>query len=238
MVKAAPNHRIVVTLSPSKANRSSKNCTPQRTRPEKLCLVDCFFFADRFRKSSGRASAVLVGPRTLWERGSPVQTPEVQLSSRLPRGAAGPERSVVEDLLFPLPIQSNGLRSTTMCCDTHWMNTGKSPPSKPCLGLLVIALPGAGGQAGLRYLNLDMVIFVGMLGARGIEGQLVVSLAIRHALLQHSGEVVAAGKGKTSTLNSKHLQGEIADHDLTRLTDALEETLIVELRGPPPPRRR
>src|SRR3984885_170533 len=78
-----------------------------------------------------------------------------------------------------------------------------------------------------------MVIFLGMIGARRIEGQLVIRLALGCGLLQQGGEVVAAVKDETATLSSKHLQGEIADHGLIRLTDALEETLIIELAPDP-----
>src|SRR5271168_4103277 len=78
-----------------------------------------------------------------------------------------------------------------------------------------------------------MVIFLRMIGARGVEGQLVIRLPIGRGLLQQGGEVVAAVKDETATLSSEHLQGEIADHGLTRLTDALKETLIVELAPHP-----
>ncbi len=55
-----------------------------------------------------------------------------------------------------------------------------------------------------------MVVFVAMIGGRGVEGQFVICLAISHALRQQAGEVVATVKGKTSTLHSEYLQGEIA----------------------------
>src|ERR1700677_4312238 len=73
-----------------------------------------------------------------------------------------------------------------------------------------------------------MVIFVFVIGGRRLEGQLVVRLAVSHALLQKGFDVVTAKKGKAPTLGGDYLQGEIPYCHLARLADSLQEALIVK----------
>src|SRR3984885_1220256 len=72
-----------------------------------------------------------------------------------------------------------------------------------------------------------MMIFVGMLGWRGVEGELVVGAGVGHGLLQEGGDVVVGVEHLTAALGSQGLQTEVADLNLAGLLDALDESLVV-----------
>src|SRR6202044_379357 len=58
------------------------------------------------------------------------------------------------------------------------------------LGLGVVSLQRQRGQAGGGDVNLEVMVFVGMLSGRSVEGEFVVGAGVGHGLLQHAGNVV------------------------------------------------
>jgi len=95
------------------------------------------------------------------------------------------------------------------------------------LGLRIVTLERAPDQIRVVQLHLEMMVFVGMFGGRGLEGELVVGAGVGHGLLQEGCDVVIGIEHLTAALGSQDLQTEVADIDLAGLLDALDEVLVV-----------
>jgi hypothetical protein len=95
------------------------------------------------------------------------------------------------------------------------------------IGLGVVALERAPDQVRVVQLNLQVMVLVGAVRRRRVEGEFVIRGGVGHALLQQGGDVVAGGQGLTTALDGQDLEAKIADLDLARLLNPLQEVLIV-----------
>ena len=95
-------------------------------------------------------------------------------------------------------------------------------------GLRVITLARARDQRGICHSDFQVVIFVSLRFCRRRKRYLVISTCIRHAFLQQFGNIIVYAERKSAALYGEHLQPQVAQIHLIRITDAFHEGTVVE----------
>ena len=91
----------------------------------------------------------------------------------------------------------------------------------------VISVAGAGDQVTLIEPDLDVMVFVGLVGGKRSELDLVPQFCIGEAFFHQAVDIAVSLKCQAATLDGENLQAEIAKFNLRRFGDALKKGQVV-----------
>lgn len=94
-------------------------------------------------------------------------------------------------------------------------------------GVGIVAVAGAGNEARLVDAHFDVMVLVGLVGGRGIEGDFVPGVGVGDALLNIAGDVAVGCECEASALDGKHLKAQVGILRIGEFAEALEEALVV-----------